>query len=262
MQSKTCHYLIKSVSLQNIVMANSTAEIVRRKIEKIEEGALFAYANFNFDKSGELSVAKALSRMAKEGTIVRFAKGKYYKPRDTVFGKLRPNESALVEALTFRNKQRIGYITGLSVYNRMGLTTQVPNTLTIATKKPLPSKVMESYRINYVKRTFDIREQDISLLQMLDAIRDIKSIPDSYPDNTLKILISRIKTLSEEERRQLVKLSLNYNASTRALMGAMMEKYFPRTPVDKLAGSLNRLSNYEIKISESTLPNKSTWNIK
>jgi hypothetical protein len=51
-------------------MANSTVAIVRRKIEKIEEGALFAYSNFNFDKSGELSVAKALSRMAKEGTIV------------------------------------------------------------------------------------------------------------------------------------------------------------------------------------------------
>jgi hypothetical protein len=243
-------------------MANSTAEIVRKKIEKIEEGALFAYTNFNFDKAGELSIAKALSRMAKEGTIVRFAKGKYYKPRDTVFGKLRPNESTLVEALTFRNKQRTGYLTGLSVYNRMGLTTQVPNTLTIATKKPLPSKVMENYRINYVKRTFDIREQDISLLQMLDAIRDIKSIPDSYPDNTLKILIGRIKTLSEEERKQLVKLSLNYNASTRALMGAMMEKYFPRIPVDKLADSLNRLSNYEIKVSKSILPNKSNWNIK
>lgn len=45
-------------------MANSTAEIVRKKIEKIEEGALFAYSSFNFDKSGELSVAKALSRMA------------------------------------------------------------------------------------------------------------------------------------------------------------------------------------------------------
>lgn len=121
---------------------------------------------------------------------------------------------------------------------------------------------MENYRINYVKREFDLREQDISLLQILDAIRDIKSIPDSYPDTTLKILIGRIKTLSEEERKQLVKLSLNYNASTRALVGAMMEKYFPRIPVDKLADSLNKLSNYEIKISGITLPNKSTWNIK
>jgi Family of unknown function (DUF6088) len=243
-------------------MANSTAEIVRRKIEKIEEGALFAYSSFNFDKSGELSVAKALSRMSKEGTIVRFAKGKYYKPRDTVFGKLRPNESAIIEALTFRNKQRTGYVTGLSVYNRMGLTTQVPNVLTIATQKPLPPKVMENYKVNYVKRGFDIREQDISLLQILDAMCDIKSIPDSYPDATLKILISRIKTLSEDEQKQLVKLSLNYNASTRALVGAMMEKYFPRIPVDKLADSLNRLSNYKIKISGITLPNKSTWNIK
>lgn len=243
-------------------MAISTAYVVRKKVEKMQPGEVFAYSNFNLDKSEELSLAKSLSRLAKEGAIVRLAKGKYYKPKNTSFGKLRPSESTLVDALTKRNNQRIGYLTGISVYNRLGLTSQISNTLVIATNKPLPPKLLEGYKVKYVKREFDIRDQDIPLLQILDAIRDIKSIPDSSPDETLKVLVSKIKALPEEDRNQLVKLALNYNAATRSLIGAMLQRYVPRMPINKLAESLNVLSSYEIGVSENILPNKSDWNIK
>jgi hypothetical protein len=243
-------------------MAASTAQIVRQKVEKMPPGEVFDYSRFNFEASEELSLAKSLSRMARQGAIVRLARGKYYKPKNTSYGRLRPSESALVEALTFRNSQRIGYLTGTSVYNRMGLTTQVPNTIVIATNKPLPPKTMEGYRVKYVKREVDIRDQNIPLLQTLDAISDIKYIPDTSPEEVIKVLVVRIKSLSEEERRQLVKLSLNYNAGTRALLGAILEKYVPTVEVNKLADSLNPLSTYEIGVSETILPNKQSWNIK
>ncbi len=243
-------------------MATSTAHIVRKKVEKIQPGEVFAYSSFNLDKSEDLSLAKSLSRLTKEGAIIRLARGKYYKPKNTSFGKLRPSESALVEALTKRNNERVGYLTGTSVYNRLGLTSQVSNTLVIATSKPLPPKSLEGYRVKYVKREFDIRDQDIPLLQILDAVRDIKSIPDSSPDEALKILISRIKQFSVEDRNQLLKLALNYNAATRSLLGAVMQQYVSRAPVNKLADSLNKLSSYEIGVSENILPNKSDWNIR
>lgn len=243
-------------------MATSTAHIVRKRVEKMQPGEVFAYSSFNLDKSEDLSLAKSLSRLAKQGAIVRLARGKYYKPKNTSFGKLRPSESALVEALTKRNNERVGYLTGTSVYNRLGLTSQVSNTLVIATSKPLPPKSLEGYRVKYVKREFDIRDQDIPLLQILDAIRDIKSIPDSSPDEALKILISKIKELSVEDRSQLVKLALNYNAATRSLLGAVVQQYVSSAAVNKLADSLNILSSYEIGISENLLPNKSEWNIK
>src|SRR6267154_2550753 len=163
-------------------MASSTAHIVRKRVEKMQPGEVFAYSSFNLNKSEDLSLAKSLSRLAKNGAIVRLARGKYYKPKNTSFGKLRPSESALIEALTKRNNERVGYLTGTSVYNRLGLTSQVSNTLVIATSKPPPPKSLEGYKVKYVKREFDIRDQDIPLLQLLDAIRDIKSIPDSSPD--------------------------------------------------------------------------------
>jgi hypothetical protein len=243
-------------------MPFATAHIVRKKVEKMAPGEVFGYGRFTMAATDEFSLAKTLSRLAQEGVITRLSKGKYYKPKESVFGKLRPSESALVEALTTRNGQRIGYLTGIAVYNRLGLTSQVSNTLVIATNKPLPPKTVEGYSVKYVKRELDIRDQDIPLLQILDALKDIKSIPDSSPDEAVKILLSKIKSISEEEKRQLTKLALSYNASTRALLGAIMDEYMSRVPVKKLADSLNRLSNYEIGISESVLPNKSNWHIK
>ncbi len=228
----------------------------------MQPGEVFAYSSFNLDKSEDLSLAKSLSRLSKEGAIVRLAKGKYYKPKDTYFGRLRPSESALIEALTKRNNERVGYLTGISIYNRLGLTSQISNTIVIATSRPLPPKLLEGYKVKYVKREFDIRDQDIPLLQILDATRYIKSIPDTSPEEALKILISKIKELSNENRTQLVKLALNYNAATRSLLGAIMQKYMPQTSVSRLADSLNILSTYEIGLSESVLPNKSDWKIR
>ena len=243
-------------------MPFSTAHIVRKKVEKIPPGEVFDYRRFNMASSDELSLAKALSRLTQEGVIARLSRGKYYKPQETAFGKLRPSESTLVEALTMRNNKRIGYITGITVYNRLGLTSQVSNILVIATNKPLPPKTVEGYKVKYVKRELDIRDHDIPLLQILDAIRDIKTIPDSSPDEVIRILTSKIKGLSGQEKKQLTKLALSYNAGTRALLSAIIDKYMPRIPVGKLASSLNKLSSYEIGVSESILPNKSIWHIK
>lgn len=243
-------------------MATSTAYIVREKVEKMQPGEVFGYSSFNLKGSEEVSLAKSLSRLARQGAIVRLERGRYYKPKNTTFGKLRLSESALVEALTTRNKRRTGYLTGASIYNRLGLTSQLSNTLIIATNRPLRPKVVAGYRVKYIKQDLSIQDQDIPLLQVLDAIRDIRNIPDSSPEEAVKVLISKIKSLTEAETKQLVKLALNYNASTRALSGAIVEKYVPRVPVNKLARSLNRLSSYEIGVSDSILPNKDTWSIK
>ena len=243
-------------------MIASTAQIVRRKIEKIEPGAIFGYSRFNLRKSEEMSLAKALSRLTKEGAIVRLAKGKYYKPQGSLFGKLRPSEAAVIEALTIRNGQRIGYLTGAAVYNKLGLTSQISNTLVIATNKPLPPKVIQGYKVKYVKREIDIKDQDIPLLQILDALRDLKNIPDATADEALNVLIDMIKTFSEDEQKRLARIALNCNACTRALLGAILEQYVPSIPVSNLYNSLNKLSSYEVGVSKNILGNKNNWNIK
>lgn len=170
-------------------------------------------------------------------------------------------ESAIIDALTIRQNKRIGYLTGLSVYNKLGLTSQVSNTLVIATASPLQPKKIEGYKVKYVRRNASFVDEDIPLLQLLDALRDIKTIPDSKPDDSLKILKDLIADLSKVKKERMIALALFSSPGARALLGAMMEQYFPDIRVSKLKQTINRLSLFELGISTEILPNKRYWNI-
>ncbi|WP_017733029.1 DUF6088 family protein [Nafulsella turpanensis] len=241
----------------------STASLVKKTIARIKPGTLFGYNRFNATAIDESALAMALSRLTSQGEIVRLSKGKYYKPEQSRFGQLRPRESVVVEALTNKNGEQTGYLTGINVYNRLGLTTQVSNVLEIASKKPLPPKNIQGYKVKYQKRDLSkIRRQDIPLLQLLDAIKDIKTIPDTSVDDALQVLIEKIDKLTINEQKQMVKLADSYNAATRALLGAMLQQLGSPVPTQKLSDSLNKLTKYNIGINEKLLPNRAAWNIQ
>ncbi len=65
-----------------------------------------------------------LKRLADRGLIERFQKGVYYRAKQTAFGKARPREELLeAQLLTCRGNEIIGYETGFSLMNKIGLTT-------------------------------------------------------------------------------------------------------------------------------------------
>src|SRR5437016_1621612 len=81
-----------------------------------------------------------------------------------------------------RNKT-VGYLTGITAYNRLGLTNQVSNTLVIARNNMQPVQQRGGYRVKFVKRNIDFNQADTSLLQLLDAMQDIKKMPDATVDS-------------------------------------------------------------------------------
>jgi hypothetical protein len=240
---------------------SSITEIISKKVESMPDGAVFDYAQLEIGSDQLVNAAQSLSRLTRKGVIARLAKGKYYKPQRSKFGNGRPRESAFVDALTVRQNKRIGYLTGLSVYNQLGLTSQVSNTLVIATANPLQPKKIEGYNVKYVRRNVSFLDDDIPLLQLLDALRDIKLIPDSNPDDSLKNLTARIGGLPKVKKERLTTLALSFNPGTRALLGALIEKYFPEVKVSKLKQTINRLSVFETGVSSELLPNKHSWNL-
>ena len=68
-----------------------------------------------------LSIAKAIERLIDKGIIKRVSTGVFYKPKQTLLGELKPNEQELLKPCLFQNKKWIAYITGNSLYHRMGL---------------------------------------------------------------------------------------------------------------------------------------------
>ncbi len=242
-------------------MMKSIGSIVKNSIENFQPGQVFDYSLFPVQSDAFMALAKSLSRMTKEGQIVRLSRGKYYKPQQSVFGVLKPDENQLIRSLTQVGDKTIGYVTGLTAFNALGLTSQVSNTLIIARGSNQPAKEILGYKVRFVKRDFQFSRDDVKLLQILDALKDIKSIPDTSVNESLKILIASLRKLEVNELKRMIRISLKYPPSTRALVGAIIENKFSEIRIVSLYKSLNPLSKYRFRIDSELLPNQLKWNI-
>ena len=94
-------------------------------ISEFERGSVFFPEDFASMGNSE-SVRQALSRICKDGTIVRLSKGIYLYPViDEELGIFFPSVERIAKAISKRDKSRI-IPTGAFALNRLGLSTQVP----------------------------------------------------------------------------------------------------------------------------------------
>ena len=185
-----------------------TTEYIAESINRLPTGYVFTYADFITEVNRKEAIIKTLNRMAASGKIVKLAKGKFYKPETTPFGKLQPNQKQIVKDLLESNGKLIGYLTGYSIYNQLGLTTQVSNTIQIGKNEIRHSFKRDRYTIAFIKQKNTITKDNIPLLQILDAIRYIKKIPDSNASTACKRLLAIVKALAEKDKTTLVRLAL------------------------------------------------------
>lgn len=77
-------------------------------------------------------IDKAIKTMVDSKQIKRFSKGVYYISRKTIFGESVLNPRKVIAKKYIQNSQEIyGYLGGTSLLNSLGLTTQVPNVITV-----------------------------------------------------------------------------------------------------------------------------------
>ncbi|MCU0423204.1 MAG: DUF6088 family protein [Bacteroidia bacterium] len=238
-----------------------TAEYISLTIDRLPKGYIFTYADFTTEVNQKEAVIKALNRMAASGKIAKLAKGKYYKPENTPFGNLLPNQSQVVKDLLEENGKIIGYLTGYSIYNQLGLTTQVSNIIQIGKNQVRPSFKRERYTIAFIKQQNTITKEYIPLLQLLDAIRYIKKIPDTNIEASCKRLLVIIKSITNKDANTLVRLALKYPPATRALLGALLDQLQKEVTVEILFKSLNPITKYKLAGAAKVLSNTEKWNI-
>ncbi len=117
-----------------------------------------------------------LKRLADRGQIERFQKGVYYRAKQTVFGKARPSTETLeAQLLIRRGDDIIGYETGVSLMNQIGLTTLVPKKREIATNA-YRKNINDKYIIAK-KPVITVNTGNFRYLQLLDVIRDLPEAP-------------------------------------------------------------------------------------
>lgn len=238
------------------------AEQIRNTIERIPESQPFGYADLGIEATDFYSAAKALERLRKKGTIKKVSKGVFYIPRKTIFGELGPDSNGILERYLFEDGKRVAYETGFSLYNRLGLTTQMAFKIKIATKKN-PIKINQgTLQVSSVKSYVDITEKNYRLLGFLDALKDIKRIPDCSVIQAVKRMGFLIKALNAKEQSEIIQYALFYPARVRALLGAILENLNLKLNLDELKNSLNPLTKVNLSIKETELPTIKNWNIE
>ena len=238
-----------------------TSECIAYIIDRLPKGYVFTYADFDTEVTRKEAVIKALNRMAASGKITKLSKGKYYKPENTPFGHLQPNQAQVVKDLLEENGKITGYLTGYSIYNQLGLTTQISNTIQIGKNQVRPGFKRERYTISFVKQKNTITKENIPLLQILDAIRYIKKIPDSSIENSCSRFLAIIKKLLAKDINTLVRLALKYSPATRALLGALLEQLQQKNVTEPIFKSLNPITKYKLPGASKVLLTTEKWNI-
>ena len=237
-------------------------DIIKDTIDRFPIGFVFTSSDFPIEVNRLKAVNKVINVLVAQGKIRRLSKGRFYKPQIGKFGELQPDTYQVVKDLIGKNGKTIGYLTGYSVFNDLGLTTQIPASLRIATKKEKKSITRGIYRISFVKQENTITKENIPLFQLLDCLRFFKEIPDTMPDNACKRLLTLFKALSPTQIATVKKLALKYNPATIALLGAIIETINADEDTTALFNTLNPMTTYKMGISADILPTQRKWYIR
>ncbi|MBC3888620.1 hypothetical protein GH810_09895 [Acetobacterium paludosum] len=159
------------------------------------------------------SLRKFLSRMARAGVIKRFQKGVYYIPEKTIFGESSLNPVDVIKRKYLGNgKKQYGVMTGLSLLNKWGLTTQVPNVIEIVTNNETNRKrtvEVGNQRVILRCSKTPISEANIKIIEFLEAVSNI----DFNNEEQTASLRTYLKT-EHFSRANLDLVLINYSKKT------------------------------------------------
>ena len=235
---------------------------IAAKINRIDTGDVFGYDTLGLTSNEIIAGTKALSRLVDKGVIKRARKGFYYKPKITVFGEQKLREDVLLSLYLFEKNKQVAYITGTKLYNRLGLTTQVPSSIRVASLdkqvKGKAGNIIIKPAKSYVKVTADT----VKYLELLDVIKDLNTIPDLQKSDGLIYLKKVIYNFETTEIKKLITCGVAYPPKVRALLGALLEAMnVDTTKLSLLKKSTNPSSSYEYGITPKMLSTVISWNI-
>ena len=237
------------------------SEKIEQQLKNISEDTTFGYDALFLSKNEYQTAAKVLERLLKKSIIKKVSKGIFYKPKNTVFGELKPNEQELLRPYLFKDEKRIAYITGTSLYRQLGLTTQMAFLIKIASRSKRIYINTGAIKATPVKSYADVTDENYQLLGFLDAMKDLKTIPDSDIKSSVNIISTKIKSLNSNQADEMINYALLYPPRVRALLGAILEKIGKDKKLEKLKESLNPLTQFKLGITPGILSTAQNWNI-
>ena len=237
-----------------------TAQSIYQMINTFDPGKVFGYDKLNLESDQFVAASKALQRLKNKGIIKSISPGMFYIPIKSVFGELKPGGGDIVEKYLFNGGKRVGYLTGIGIYNQMGFTTQVSKIYKIAYFNRRISTKVGTATIKSARSYVSITKYNYRSLQLLDVIKDFNEIPDMNIAGGILLLKSKIKSAN---KKQMIECSKKYTPRVRALLGAILDYLnYDQKNLVLLKDSINQLSSFKYGIKKKMLPTMINWNIK
>jgi hypothetical protein len=236
---------------------------IKKYIESVPAGKIITYQDFTaLQEVKPQALAKALERLVKQKVLIRQTKGIFYRPKQTIFGPIRPSDEEIISFLTRKGDRITGILTGQSIYLKLQISTQVPNILTIATVIPRKKQTMGKLQVQFVRSyVASIEKDDVPLLQLLEALRFIKKAQGCTPDEVVVIIEKDIRKLSQKDLQKLTDFAKAYPPMVRTICGCLFEGVQKPELAYALRTTLNPLTKFNVNISERILTNKNSWGI-
>lgn len=147
-------------------------------INNYEKGEPIFLPDIHIEGMTEENLRYHLKKLTDDGLIKRFESGVYYLPKKNILGEnveLSAENVAVHKYLSRRGK-RVGFYSGYTLANRLGISTQVPFVEEI-TSNYAPAVVREIKIKNrkYIIRrpAIEITEENAYVLQFLECLKDI-----------------------------------------------------------------------------------------
>ena len=148
-------------------------------MEDIKEYIMKFYKDYNTEKIFN-NIKEILNRLNKDNIIKTAYKGIYYIPKTNIFGEVPLANSKIIKYKYLCDKfgNVKGYITCANLFNQVGLTTQVPNTIDIATNECKNNNKYKNKYLNVIirKPKVEVTNDNYKYLQLIDLIENKDNI--------------------------------------------------------------------------------------
>ena len=234
---------------------------MRQVVEQIPVAQSFGFADFgDLATTKRRALSRTLGQMVKDKEIRRAYPGRFYRPM--VSDRFGPMELLGYELL--REALDVGYPAGSWAHNDLGLSTQVPMVLTIATPSWTHERRFGYQKVCYVRSTIKeipkVHAARLALM-ILDALKEIRHVSDSSPNHVVNQLFFLFnKHVTIEHLGYLLKYGLQYPPQVRALLGAILEIEKHRHLSEMLRKTLNPKTEYFVGVDKA-LPNFKKWKL-
>lgn len=141
------------------------------------------------------SIYVYINRLVKENKLSQFVKGIYYKPTKGIFGSKPLNINKVIEKKYIYDKNgKKGYFTGAYLFNKLGLTTQIPKEILIVTNECPNSNDYNNKNLGVTirKPKTPVTEDNYKYLQLFDILMNKDNIKIEV-DNEKEIIYKFIE---------------------------------------------------------------------